>query len=721
MSYRVDKNPQTGNRALVIDGWQNGIAQSPYQGIANIRNVGISYYPGVAYVNYRRQAATINAGTGEFTAGSHSVDVSNNTGWSFGSNINIPLYSTQSELGLIYILDSQGNIFKQDAVNGTSFTKLTGRYGDGSGGLAYWNKYLVVIGGGLIEFCGDGTGDAGIISTNWNLLNSGAARNTATITTNFATFPNNILFVTPNRTYTLPILKINDPVTFTTTGTLPAPLVVGTTYYIKTIDATSATFITISATLGGAAVILTTDGTGVHTITDNTNPLPLGNCTAFQFSASLPYTSSTTSATIDSYVNPIGATVTSNWLGATGTYNIIMTDGTRLAAVLTNGSATITFLSPIIYTLIAAGGYQVELLDTTATTYKTWVSKVDGNLYFANARNVGRILAQNDNIKFNPALADTYAVNVAVTEVLQPTDTVVDLTDLKDVLIISGQKDTYSWDYVSATPNAPSPVGETISSTINILGNLYTLAGQKGSIYISNGYSAQLLCKIPDYIAGVIDPVWTFGGTMFHRSKLFFQALATTASGTKILAGIFSIVVSAAAIQETPPAIIMEAQNSSGLVPSTAVGTGVLIDNTPSANGNDSYYSGWGFGASATGGIDYNDTTLWQNYEPVIETDIIPIGTILEKETFGLIEFKLDRLLANGDSIRLSWRANLTDSYTVLGTTTATASTFLQLSDYYQANISQSQWAQFKVEFKCASSSSSFIPLREIRLHYNQR
>lgn len=713
MSYRIDKNQQTGTKAIVIDGFERGIAPSPYQGISNMRNLNSSYYPGVAYVNYRRQSSTINSSTNQFNAGSHSVDLGNNIGWYFGTFVmGEPLYYAQSPAGLNYILDNDGNILKQDSVNGTSFTDLPGRYGLGSGGIAYWNNYLVVFGDGLIEFCGDGTGDSTIIYSNWNKNNLGAAHNTSTVSTNFAGFATRLFFLTSTYLlYNLPRFQVNDPVTFTTTGTLPSPLVVGTTYYILSIDVSN-NYITLSTSVGGSAITFTDNGTGTHTITDNANPLPLGNCTNFSFTISGDIVGAT-SGTIISYTNPLGAVVSGNWQGATGTYNIIVSDGTRIPAVFTTNSATITFVFPIIY-LVTGSTYEIELLDDTATTYKTWVSKVDGNLYFANARNVGRILAQNENIAFNPALGQTYTVNVAVTKVLQPADTVVDLTDVKSQLIIAGQRDTYAWDYVSATPQAPSPVGELIVGMINILSNLYILAGDKGNIYLSNGYSAQIWQKLPDFIAGIIDPVWSFGGNMFHRSKLFFQALAYSAAGTKILAGVFSLNTTG------EPALVMEAQNSPGLVPTTSVGAGILIDNSPSANGNDSYYSGWGFGGGGTGGIDYNDTSLWQNYEPVIETDIIPIGTILEKETFGLIEFKLDRPLTNGDSIRLSWRPSLTDSYTTIGTTTATATTFLQLSNYFQSNISQSQWAQFKVEFKCASSSSSFIPLREIRLNYGK-
>ena len=139
------------------------------------------------------------------------------------------------------------------------------------------------------------------------------------------------------------------------------------------------------------------------------------------------------------------------------------------------------------------------------------------------------------------------------------------------------------------------------------------------------------------------------------------------------------------------------------------------MDNSPSSNGQDSYYSAYSVGTSS-GVIDYNDTTLWQNNEPMIETDIIPIGTYLIKKTLAMIQFKLDRPLATGDSISLYWRPSLTDSYVSIPVIDTSANL---LSNYGVTSINQAQWAQFKVTFKCASSGSSFIPLREIRIQYD--
>jgi len=58
----------------------------------------------------------------------------------------------------------------------------------------------------------------------------------------------------------------NDPVVLSTTGTLPAPLVAGTTYYVSA-TGLSGSVLSLSATPGGAAINTTTNGSGTHSIT----------------------------------------------------------------------------------------------------------------------------------------------------------------------------------------------------------------------------------------------------------------------------------------------------------------------------------------------------------------------------------------------------------------------------------------------------------------------
>lgn len=60
-----------------------------------------------------------------------------------------------------------------------------------------------------------------------------------------------------------PDLAVDTPIYFTTTNTLPNPLVANTTYYVKT--APTSTTATLAATEGGSTIDITTTGTGVHT------------------------------------------------------------------------------------------------------------------------------------------------------------------------------------------------------------------------------------------------------------------------------------------------------------------------------------------------------------------------------------------------------------------------------------------------------------------------
>lgn len=779
MAYQYDKSTDS----IVISGWEKGITSSPYTGIANMRNMGISYYPSVAYINYRRQAATLaDSSSGDWFAGSHSTNVSNNAGWIFsGSTVTMtnPVAKAVSPVGLNYVLDTSGNIWKQSAVNSSTFNLLgdEGRIGNGAGGLAYWNNYLIVFGDGMIEFCGNGTGDAGVTSANWNIsssnttvtvtssiiqmsaaknpqepylwtgtVNSGSTSATLNTTWNgvsgnyFVQFDNSgpdtrtVTFTNGSANvswssglgsnastdfYMYQLSATNETsagfntfnagsaVTFSSTGTLPTGLVAGTTYYlVGSVDLTGSTSFYVSTTAAGTVFIAFTNaGTGTLTMTlVPSNAPPIQNTTITGFGWGNQGIGSTT------------ITLATPWLGANGTYNIIDPIGNMMFGIFVYNSTIVNLVTPAIYQYASSGTFLVQILNPNNAIYKTWNSKVDSNLYFTNGHFIGRIaMGFGSNPTFIPSQPQTYGVNYGAVGLLEPQDVAIDMTDLRGAMFIAGNFDTYTWDYVSTALSYPNPVGEQISGIINILNNIYILAGQKGNVYVSNGAAAQLLYKIPDYIAGVIDPIWNYGGYMFHRGKLYFQALCSNTSGTNILAGVFSLNVSATLVTdiETAGAFTMEAQNSYGLVPSaSSSAVGLLMDDEPSANGQDSYYSAWSNGSNV-GGIDYNDTSLWQSFQPVIETDIIPIGTFFAKKTTGQIEFKLDRPMASGDQIKLYWRGSLSASYVQVGGTF----TNLQLSDAAPSDMAQLQWVQFMIELSAASSGSSFIPIRELRLH----
>lgn len=60
----------------------------------------------------------------------------------------------------------------------------------------------------------------------------------------------------------VPVFADTQPVRFETTGTLPAPLALGTTYYVKV----GGSSFDVASTPGGASINITSTGTGVHYI-----------------------------------------------------------------------------------------------------------------------------------------------------------------------------------------------------------------------------------------------------------------------------------------------------------------------------------------------------------------------------------------------------------------------------------------------------------------------
>jgi hypothetical protein len=695
-----------------------------------------------------------------------------------------PVQSAKSPSGLNYILDTNGNVWKQTAVNSSAFSMIyngPGRLGNGNGGIAYWNNYIIVFGDNLIEFCGTGAGDSTITGANWNvntktfplnqqtftaqqfqlsgtpsgtytggtlagtnaypggtsanweyatnlgatmILSTGQTITGCVFTNGSSTFttpstvitgsPSTLVFISsPGIYHATNLVTSGQQVTFSTTGTLPSPLATNTLYYAVQSDFSGEGGFTfnISTTPGGTPIILTTQGTGVHSFSFvELVTLPTGNISNMTFTN--PLTNGATSATISSYTLPNGTSVNTYWLQPTGIYNLIDSNGNNISATFTLASSTVNF-SPAI-SQYATGNFTVQILNPNVNS-RAYVSQVDGNLYFINGQSMGALILADSNAIFNPGNGQTYAVQYSIFELgtagNSGSDSIVDMVDLQTTMVVAGQTNLYTWDYTSSFTNSPVPIGEPIQRIKNLLNSIYITAGQKGNVYVSNGSYVQLMYKIPDYIAGAIDPVWTFGDLMRHRGKIYFQALAQNTSGINILAGIFSLIVSPAVTGEVASGLIMEAQNSYGLTPTSGTtGAGILIDAEPSSNGQDSYYSVYSTGSSS-GGIDYNDTTVWQNFEPTIETDFIPIGTFLDKKTPGQVQFILDRPMSSGDQIELSWRQSLSDSYSTPVVTSTTT-----IANAFPPNISQILWIQFKINFKGASSNSSFIPLREVRV-----
>lgn len=296
------------------------------------------------------------------------------------------------------------------------------------------------------------------------------------------------------------------------------------------------------------------------------------------------------------------------------------------------------------------------------------------------------------------------------------------LAEIGNIVLVGCKSNTiYQWDQVSPTPQdfIVLPENNTVSMiTVNNMG--YIFCGQKGNIYITNGSSASLVISVPDYCAGIastpasyIEPYFTWGGVMYLRGKVWFSILDQTATKAGNCGGIWSFVPTNNFYIGQDTGLALRLENQSSYATYNGVSTLLIPSQIQTAIGPQ-YWSAWYSNISApTYGIDFSDTITTP--AAVIETDLIPTGTLLGKKTFQQIEYKLSTPLASGETVGIAYRQNSTDSFTSCGIVITEGAT--ELSGYFVANFQNGQWLQLKITLTpLATSSSSFVRLSEIRV-----
>lgn len=285
-----------------------------------------------------------------------------------------------------------------------------------------------------------------------------------------------------------------------------------------------------------------------------------------------------------------------------------------------------------------------------------------------------------------------------------------------NILAVSGNR-IYVWNEATAAVSAQYFIQcpEPISKTIVINNIIYIFAGHKGNIYVSNGYSCDLLKKIPDSFFGQIDPTLYWGGIMYHRNRLWFGLTSSTITGSSgYISGIFSLAINTGPYTfETPGALTFDNQNSFGLYQTnqpvdTTSNPVILFDDNGA--GQDFYYSVWNNNSIV--GIDKSATTPYEAGETFIETDMIPVGTYLNKTTPINVEFKLDAPMTSGDSITVYGRKNFNDAYSQFDA--VFTSTGTEVGWVFKTNIRGAQWLQLKVVLTFAGGD--FAKITEVRL-----
>lgn len=265
--------------------------------------------------------------------------------------------------------------------------------------------------------------------------------------------------------------------------------------------------------------------------------------------------------------------------------------------------------------------------------------------------------------------------------------------------------DIIPWDGSSTATGNPIQMTENgVNAMINIGGFLYILAGIDGNIYKSDGINAWQIGQIPNSIAD------TSGGKYFvpypgaiinYKGKLFFGMSSTEENDFELRdgIGIYSLTETSNGNILTLEHFISE--EVTGSANPTIVGALLGV-------GRDQLLAGWR--NNATFGLDLTTTTSFAyttDYSGYFESPLYQVGTFLNPRQFTEMEFRLAKVLAISEGIRVKFRTNLTASYKTLGTfTTAEIGTGKTSFRTEEISIPKTEQIQVRVELLGTSTTS---------------
>lgn len=308
-------------------------------------------------------------------------------------------------------------------------------------------------------------------------------------------------------------------------------------------------------------------------------------------------------------------------------------------------------------------------------------------------------------------------------------ETAQSMAELGNEIIIGTNNNTlYPWNQIDVLPSTLISLPENnVVNMITVNNMVYVFAGSRGNIYLTNGSTASVVLKVPDYCAGIagspqtyVEPFFTWGDAMYLRGKVYFSIQDQYASSSTPVypakagncGGIWSFVPTQNFFygQDTGLSLMLENRSSYGTYNGAC---SVLIPAYTQTSRGPQYWSGWYSNiTSSTYGIDYNDGSI--STPCVIETDLIPTGTMLNKQTFSQIEYKLSSPLQTGATISIKYRQNSTDEFTSCGSVISEGDD--GLSGYFSVNFEKGQWVQLQITLNPngGGSTANYVRLRKV-------
>jgi len=705
MSYTYEK--QTGD--LVIGGWEKGIATSPHKGIANMQAVNISTESGEVMCNFSRVAQQQLATTGTLTiSGDDTLSASGAT-----EELKIGNWLTMTSAGITqltngvsyYIVYASGNTIRLSTAYSNSWAD------DAIGGLTYsggppsftTGNYLMSK---PIDYALETYSDSVGVQYRYYILDSAGqiwVSDTAASSVVLPTDKPDWYLPTKTRTVATGIAVLNGWLfNFNSTGfvisckqTVNLAAAFATFY-----GGSSMTNLKHFAFVGHQGKLYYTDGNYIGSIFPNSSLVSgVANIQSF-----FRYSAVTTTGTIAQVIS--GSRPTTGEVGST----------TRIPV-----QPFATGTGAAVPTALTTGVTYYALMITT-TTFEIYAAATGGAAINIETGTVG---TQYFNTFYPSTASGMNTITFTPQRLNLPTfETSQTIAEIGNNLLIGcADNIVYPWNQVDPIPGDLIFLPEGNVSSIVTVNNMgYIFTGSKGNIYITNGSAASAVISVPDYCAGIagtpasyIEPYFTWGGTMYLRGRVYFSVVDQTAAKTGNCGGIWSFIPTQNVFFGDADGIVLRLENESSYVTYNGL-SNILFAEQDQAAISPQYWSGWQSSyAGSPYGLDFTGTTTLATMPAVIETDLIPTGTMLDKKTFKQIEYKLSTPLAVGESVAISYRQNSTDAYVSCGTAVVESTT--SLSGYFTVNFEKGQWLQLKITLTpLSTSASTFCRLVQVRV-----
>lgn len=703
MAYRYDKQTQD----IVIDGWELGIARSAHDGIANIQNANISTENKEIMMSYPRIQESQSAVTGGTITQASTNSVTFSTTTLAGSWITISASSISGLSTGVYFVLSSTQISSSYA--GTAITGMgvgtatyntnvynvglpvgqaTESYFDSSGVQQY--RYYVLDQGGLV-WVRDTS-----LSYLWALPYNASVGTYATgvTTASGINVLNGWLFIfAGNQIRVKPTVNL---------GGVYSTFSAGTTMGL--LDNKLPHF----AFVGHQGTIYYTDGTYIGSVFPNSS---LGTTeTIINIQSYASYTAVTTTGTISTLINgSLPTPATTGTPARVPVFPFTATGGTKPDSI------------------VVGTKYYLQWLNS-GNTFEIYSTPTGGS---ALNLSTGAIGTQYFNT-FYPASGDGNTVMTFAPQRLNLPffETAQVINELNETSLLIGAKSNavYTWNQLISNTLFDSLifVPENNITQIVIVNNMgYIFAGNKGNIYITNGSTASLVIKVPDYCAGLpgtptsyVEPYFIWGGAMYLKGRVYFSILDQTTTKTGQCGGVWSFIPTQNMFIGQDTGISLRQENQSSYASYNGVCT-LLIPNQNQLAKSPQYWSAWYSSVtSPLYGIDNTaSSTGTSMVATVIETDLIPIGTMLDKKSLSGIEYKLATPNTDSEEVIIAYRTNEGSTYTTIDDTTVIKDTTFSLSGYYKVPFEKTQWLQLRIRLISSDlSGTSFVRLTEVRL-----